>query len=89
MKKPEELIKRGEGNFLHCTDYDDAIEAMKIHSKELAIKFARWCGHNGYFYLGDLAGRDEWRKYVKLGYEYKTTAELYDQFLIYYFKTNQ
>ena len=31
----EEMIKRGTGNFLHCTDYDDAIEAMiefaKLH----------------------------------------------------------
>lgn len=34
MKKPEEMLKRGKGNFLHCTDYEDAIEAMKEYGKQ-------------------------------------------------------
>jgi hypothetical protein len=31
----ETLLKRGSGNFIHCTDYEDAVEAMiefaKLH----------------------------------------------------------
>lgn len=81
MSKIEQLIKRGEGNFYHCTDYEDAIEAIKTYSKEEAIKFARWCGNEGYFYLGELNGRDEWRRAVRLGFEYKHTPELYEMFL--------
>lgn len=32
IPKPEDLIKRGEGNFYHCTDYEDAIDAMKKYA---------------------------------------------------------
>ena len=33
----ETLLKRGSGNFIHCTDYEDAVETMiefaKLHVK--------------------------------------------------------
>lgn len=29
MKTPEDFLSRGKGNFINCTDYDDAIQAMK------------------------------------------------------------
>lgn len=29
MKTPEERLTRGIGNYIHCTDYEDAIQAMK------------------------------------------------------------
>jgi hypothetical protein len=32
MKTPEERIIRGTGNFIHCTDYEDAIQAMKEYA---------------------------------------------------------
>ena len=32
MKTPEERLTRGKGNFINCTDYDDAIEAMKQYA---------------------------------------------------------
>ena len=39
----ETLLKRGSGNFIHCTDYEDAVEAMiefaKLHV-EAALKQA-------------------------------------------------
>ena len=35
IKTPEEILTRGKGNFINCTDYDDAIEAMK----EYALQF--------------------------------------------------
>lgn len=28
MRKPEDFLSRGTGNFINCTDYDDAIQAM-------------------------------------------------------------
>ncbi len=34
MKTPEERITRGTGNFIHCTDYEEAIQAMKEYAKE-------------------------------------------------------
>lgn len=34
MKTPEERLTRGKGNFINCTDYDNAIEAMKEHAIE-------------------------------------------------------
>jgi len=34
MKTPEERLIRGKGNFINCTDYDDAIDAMKQYAKE-------------------------------------------------------
>ena len=73
MKTPEEMIKRGEGNFLHCTDYEDAIEAMKEHSQLTAVKFLEWTLTNG------------WRKYdiceFSNGKERKTSNELYKLFI--------
>jgi hypothetical protein len=29
---PEEILKRGTGNYINCTDYDDAIKAMEEYS---------------------------------------------------------
>ena len=37
--KAEEMLTRGKGNFINCTDYDDAIKAMKEYSS-LQIKEA-------------------------------------------------
>ena len=34
MKTPEERLIRGKGNFINCTDYDDAIEAIKEYAIE-------------------------------------------------------
>lgn len=34
MKTPEERLTRGKGNFINCTDYDDAVEAMKQYAIE-------------------------------------------------------
>lgn len=34
MKTPEEFLTRGKGNFINCTDYDDAILAMKEYAKQ-------------------------------------------------------
>lgn len=34
MKEPEEFLNRGKGNFINCTDYDDAIEAMKKYATQ-------------------------------------------------------
>jgi len=34
MKTPEERLTRGKGNFINCTDYDDAIKAMKEYAIE-------------------------------------------------------
>ena len=35
MKPPEEFLTRGKGNFINCTDYDDAIQAMKDYAKQM------------------------------------------------------
>lgn len=37
MKKPQDYLKRCEGNFRNCTDYDDAIEAMEAYANQ-----SRW-----------------------------------------------
>lgn len=42
MKKPEEMLSRGEGRFVNCTDYDDAIKAIKKYAQQEAIEFAKW-----------------------------------------------
>lgn len=34
MKTPEERLSRGNGSFINCTDYDDAIIAMKQYAIE-------------------------------------------------------
>lgn len=34
MKTPEEFLSRGTGNFINCTDYDDAVIAIKLYAKE-------------------------------------------------------
>lgn len=34
MKQPEEYLTRGKGNFINCTDYDDAIAAMKQYAQD-------------------------------------------------------
>ena len=39
MKRPEEFLSRGKGNFINCTDYDDAIQAMKDYAKQEVEKF--------------------------------------------------
>lgn len=38
MKTPEEFLTRGKGNFINCTDYDDAIEAMKDYAEQEVAK---------------------------------------------------
>lgn len=35
MKRPEEFLMRGNGQFINCTDYDDAIQAMKDYANEV------------------------------------------------------
>lgn len=40
MKTPEEFLNRGEGNFIHCTDYDDAIQAMKDYAEQEVKKIS-------------------------------------------------
>lgn len=52
----EEMMKRGTGNFLHCTDYEDAIEAMKKFAKlhvEAALKEAAEKAKIKYEYSGN------------------------------------
>lgn len=39
MKTPEEFLTRGKGNFINCTDYDDAIQAMKDYAAQEVAKF--------------------------------------------------
>ena len=34
MKTPEEFLTRGKGYFINCTDYDDAIQAMKDYAQQ-------------------------------------------------------
>lgn len=34
MKEPEEFLTRGKGNFINCTDYDEAIQAMKDYAAQ-------------------------------------------------------
>lgn len=36
--KIQKMLTRGKGNFINCTDYDDAIE----YAKQQAIEFAEW-----------------------------------------------
>ena len=38
MKTPEEMLNRGNGNFINCTDYDDAIKAMKEYAAQEVAK---------------------------------------------------
>lgn len=38
MKTPEEFLTRGKGNFINCTDYDDAIQAMKDYAEQEVAK---------------------------------------------------
>lgn len=37
-KTAEEMITRGTGNFINCTDYDDAISVIKNLQQQLAEK---------------------------------------------------
>lgn len=46
MKTPKEYLTRGEGNFIHCTDYDDAIKAMQEYADQFAIEFGMWINQN-------------------------------------------
>jgi hypothetical protein len=32
--KPEDMLVRGKGNFIHCTDYEDAIKAMHEYANQ-------------------------------------------------------
>lgn len=70
MKKPEEKLTRGSGNFIHCTDYEEAIDTIKEHAQECAIEFLEWTLING------------WRKLDGIwefsdGDSHRTTKELY------------
>lgn len=38
MKTPEEFLTRGTGRFVNCTDYDDAIKAMKEYAEQEVAK---------------------------------------------------
>ena len=77
----EKLIKKhDEISLVNAT----TLQKLDSHARLTAttsINFARYCGYYGWHYLGDLDGRDEWRKAVRLGYEYKTTSELFTMFL--------
>lgn len=47
MKTPEEILKRGKGNFINCTDYDDAMQALadvRAEAENKAQRFAEWLG---------------------------------------------
>ena len=37
-RKPEEFLVRGKGSFINCTDYDDAIQAMKEYASQFHPK---------------------------------------------------
>lgn len=50
MKTPEEFLTRGKGNFINCTDYDDAIQAMKDYADEVV---------KNNIVLPDVSGRSE------------------------------
>ena len=41
IKTPEEILTRGKGNFLHCTDYDDAVKAMKQYAIDYQEQHAK------------------------------------------------
>lgn len=41
MKTPEEYLTRGKGSFINCTDYDDAIQAMKDYAAEAIKSYAK------------------------------------------------
>lgn len=79
MKKPEEMLKRGEGNFLHCTDYEDAIDAIKEYGQQQALKFFEWifeeCSTDAGHFPHELGF---WHKETQ---KYLTTIELYDLFI--------
>jgi hypothetical protein len=34
MKTKEDFLERGEGNFIHCADYESAIEAMQSYADQ-------------------------------------------------------
>jgi hypothetical protein len=38
MKTKEEFLTRGEGNFINCTDYDSALEAMQLYATQESAK---------------------------------------------------
>jgi hypothetical protein len=46
MKTPEEILKRGTGNFIHCTDYEDAIEAMIEYGNQMYNEALCWAANN-------------------------------------------
>jgi hypothetical protein len=35
LKTPEERLSRGVGNFINCTDYDDAVLVMKDYAAQI------------------------------------------------------
>lgn len=87
MKTDEEILKRGTGNFINCTDYDDAIQALgdlRSETEDKAMLFAEWT---------HMVKRLVWSAYRKAWVyttattvrEY-TTAELFTspEFLAYY-----
>lgn len=46
MKSAAERITRGKGNFINCTDYDDAVKAINETASEVRsemLEFAEWC----------------------------------------------
>lgn len=46
MKSAAERITRGKGNFINCTDYDDAVKAINdavAETRSEMMEFAEWC----------------------------------------------
>ena len=48
MKTPEEILKRGTGNFIHCTDYEDAIKAMIEYGNQMQKEALEWAASKVY-----------------------------------------
>jgi len=84
MKKAAERITRGKGNFINCTDYDDAVKAINdavAETRSEMMEFAEWIKEDvdSDFYMGIL----QWKVYLSATRHlwFQTTNELLSYWL--------
>lgn len=87
MKTAKEFLTRGKGNFINCTDYDDAIVAMEEYAQQMAVEFHEWLRsyHDGIIKrVNELKSINSGKaKELWDSVAIKTTSELYQLFLTY------
>ena len=67
LKTPKDFLTHGEGNYINCTDYDEAVEASQRYAKYIAIEFAEWRAENKEYAMCGIGGsfNNEFDQFIK------------------------